>query len=338
MESVLVTGGAGFIGSHVAAHLLKRGYDVHILDRMSYAGKNRNLPKGVKIWLGDLKEWDVCLMLAEYNFDYIVHLASNTHVDHSITNPIAFTKDNVLATNQFLHALEVVITGGKGGSYSKIVHEKKYKVPKKIICYSTDEVFGSTPPGERFNENQRFNPSNAYSASKVGIEGVVRSYFVTHGMPVIIVRPCNTYGNRQHPEKVIPKFIRQAALGTPLTIHNDGTGARDWLHTSDHAKAIEVLMLKGVPGEAYNLAAGDEHNDLEVANRIVTIVNPKCPVQFVPGRPGHDRRYWMANAKLRALGWKPEMPFEKGFDDTVKWNIANPDWWEHDYTYNGGNG
>lgn len=321
---VLVTGGAGFIGSHVAKYLYDRDYDVHIADRFSYAGKIRNIARFLreaKLWTGDLRSVDFCEKLAIYGFDYIVHLAGNTHVDRAIVDPVQFTMDNVLGTNQLLHAFEPGRKYERGGPFDL----------KKVIVYSTDEVFGSTPAGAIFDEKAPFNPSNAYSASKVGIEGLAKAYWTTFKMPIIVVRPCNTYGRGQHPEKAIPRFTRQVLEGQPMTVHNDGNGSRDWLHTDDHAKAIETLIEKGQVGESYNLAAGDEHSDIEVASSIAYLLSRPIDVVFVPGRPGHDRRYWMDPTKLRSLGWKPEMTFAAGLEDAVKWTRDNMDWWDHDY-------
>ena len=315
-DSLLITGGAGFIGSHLAEYFTEHGYDVHIADRLSYAGKIRNVRRWVKdakIWIGSLQEQEFSDRLADYGFKYIVHAAANTHVDRSISDPVQFTIYNVLGTNQLLDSIV-----------------KSSKIPHRIIIYSTDEVYGPTPAGEAFDESAPFKPSNAYSASKVGVEGLASAYWVTHKLPVIVVRPCNTYGRRQHPEKAIPKFLSQALAGKPLTVHNDGTGSRDWLHTSDHASAIERLLENGIPGEAYNLAAGDEHIDDEIAHRIIklvddTMIRPadSASIRYTAGRPGHDRRYWMNGAKLRSLGWRPRMPFDEGFADTVKWTIEH---------------
>ena len=313
---VLVTGGLGFIGSHVVEHLVARGYDVQVADRLSYAGKVRNLSAvldSVKLWMGDLKNPDFCERLAVYGFDEVVHMAGNTHVDRSISHPLEFTLDNVLGTNMLLDALE---RHGHDG---------------RVLVYSTDEVFGPTPAGECFDENTPLRPSNAYSASKVGIEGLASAYWITHGLPTIIVRPCNTYGPRQHPEKVIPRFVRQALAGEPLTIHRDGSGARDWLHATDHARAVEAIMVEGLPGSSYNMAAGDEHTDLEIAEGVCRALDKPVLVKSVEVRPGHDRRYWMDGSRLRTLGWHPLVPFSTGFRDTVLWNAENRGWWDADW-------
>lgn len=312
MSRVLITGGAGFIGSHVAEHLRGAGHDIHVLDRFSYAGRIKNLAAilgDARLWVGDLKEWDVCVGLAKHGFDAVVHMASNTHVDHSIDNPVVFTRDNVLGTNQLLHAFQL------------------HCPQARFIVYSTDEVYGPTPDGRKFDESTQFRPSNAYSASKVGIEGLASSYFVTHSMDIVTVRPCNTYGPRQHPEKAIPKFVHQAMQGGPITVHGDGQGARDWLHTSDHARAIERLLNDGKSGEAYNLAAGDEHRDIEVAYKVLEYSGQDAGVAFIKQRPGHDRRYFMDGFKLRALGWRPEVAFNDGLRDAVDWNMRHIDWY-----------
>ena len=317
MSRILVTGGAGFIGSHVATHLLDKGHDVHIADRLSYAGKVRNVSRwltGAKLWIGALQDDEFSNRLAAFGFDVVVHCAANTHVDRSISDPVQFTVYNVQGTNQLLDSIV-----------------KSGNIPQKIILYSTDEVYGPTPAWRRFDEQTPFAPSNAYSASKVGVEGLACAYWTTHRLPVMVVRPCNTYGRRQHPEKAIPRFVGQAIRGEPITVHNDGGGSRDWLHTTDHATAIERLIEAGVPGEAYNLAAGDEHTDIEVARKVLELTGSKSDIAYVTGRPGHDRRYWMDGGKLRSLGWAPKMPFGEGFRDAVEWTMRNQDWWAHDY-------
>lgn len=313
---ILVTGGLGFIGSHVVEHLVRGGHEVHVADRLSYAGKVRNLAqvlRDVRIWMGDLKNEDFCERLAAHGFGAVVHMAGNTHVDRSISHPLEFTLDNVLGTNTLLDALQ---RHGHDG---------------RVLVYSTDEVFGPTPAGERFDETAPLRPSNAYSASKVGVEGLATAYWVTHGLSTIIVRPCNTYGPRQHPEKVIPRFVRQALAGAPLTIHRDGSGARDWLHASDHARAVEAILHEGLPGSSYNMAAGDEHTDLEIAEGVCRVLGKDIRVESVNVRPGHDKRYWMDGARIRQLGWRPLVPFSSGFRDTVLWNSENRDWWNYDW-------
>lgn len=324
---VLITGGAGFIGSHVVKHFIDLGHEICVATRNTYAAKHRGLADvlpTITLLHGDLAEPYFANQCAQWHPDWIIHMAAETHVDRSIADPACFVRSNVLGTTNLLHAL-----WEDGHAALKV---------KKIVVYSTDEVFGSTPLGLCFDEQTPYNPSNAYAASKVAIEAMAHSFVVTHDMPILVVRPCNTYGPGQHPEKVIPKFVRQMLRGEPVTIYNDGKGARDWLHVQDHARAIQFLIEDGKPGESYNLAAGDEHTDQDIAYRIyLTLV--ECGLRsegalkdwrYVPGRPGHDRRYWMDASKLRALGWQPEIPFTKGFRDTVLWNAQHQDWWETD--------
>lgn len=313
---IVVTGGAGFIGSYVVKHLLKHDR-VCVADRFTYAGKARNLGLSlpqIDILFGDLASGDLPDRIAEYQPDAVVHMAAETHVDYAIGYPERFIRSNVMGTTRLLHALAT-----------------RCKGLQRVVVYSTDEVYGSTPAGQIFDEQTPFNPSNAYAASKVGIEAMARAFFVTHGLPIVVVRPCNTYGPRQHHEKVIPKFVRQVLNHVPITLYNDGLGSRDWLHGTDHAAAIDLLMRSGEPGEAYNLAAGDEHTDFEIADRIIKLIG-KGPEKIVqtPGRPGHDRRYRMTGDKLRAMGWRPQVPFSGGFAETVQWNVDHQDWWAHD--------
>lgn len=320
MKKLLITGGAGFIGSHMAEYFSggRDSYDVYVADRWSYAGKWRNLEsvlRKIHIMPGDLKNQDFCDNVAREHFDLVIHLAANTDVDMSIKNPIDFTRDNVEGTNRLLFSLQ------------------RLSSPEKIIVYSTDEVFGSTPEGTQVLEDARHFPSNAYSASKVGIEAVVQSYLVTHGMPIVVVRPCNTYGFRQHPGKIIPHFVKLVTEGKPLTVFEDGKGRRDWLHTLDHARGIETLLAFGKVGEPYNMPAGEEHSCGEIGERILDILGKKGAerqIEYVNVRPGHDKRYWMSGVKIAQLGWKPQEEFDYQFRQTVLWFHENPDWWKRD--------
>jgi dTDP-glucose 4,6-dehydratase len=319
---VLITGGAGFIGSHVTASMVALGYEVCVADRFTYAGKGRNLAPvldQITLLIGDLSSGDLAQRCAEWEPAWVIHLAGETHVDRAIDEPEGFIQSNVLGTTRLLQ--EIWQSGWE---------------PEKIVVYSTDEVFGSTEPGVAFAEDQPYNPSNAYSASKVAVEAVANSFWRTHGLPISIVRPCNTYGPRQHPEKAIPRFTAQALRGEPMTLYNDGHGSRDWLHTVDHASAVHSVLLLGQPGTAYNLAAGERHTDREIAQRIRGLVEeqtgvPQPPPVYVPGRPGHDRHYLMSAHRLTALGWQPRMDFSEAFAATVRWNIDHPDWWDHDH-------
>ena len=319
---VLITGGAGFIGSHMTEHMLAQGHRVAVADRFTYAGKGRNLQAvlpQIELLIGDLAAGDLPGRCAAWEPDWVIHMAAETHVDRAISDPDLFMHSNVLGTTRLLQAL----------------HMQATVRPSRIVVYSTDEVFGSTRPGVAYAETQPFNPSNAYAASKVAVEAVANSFYRTHEMPISIVRPCNTYGPRQHPEKAIPRFVAQALAREPMTLYNDGFGSRDWLHTSDHCRAVETVLERGEPGQAYNMAAGESHTDLEIASGVAAIVGEFTreiimTPRLVRGRPGHDKHYLMTSERLRALGWKPIADFKAYFADTVRWNMENQDWWQHD--------
>jgi dTDP-glucose 4,6-dehydratase len=315
---ILITGGAGFIGSHVVRYCVEAGHEVLVADRFTYAGKARNLApvlKDIQVLIGDLATGDLAARCAEVQPDWVIHLAAETHVDHAIAEPARFMWSNVMGTTWLLQAL----------------YEQEGPYPGKILVYSTDEVFGPTPAGQWFTESAPLKPSNTYSASKVGVEGIATAFHVTHGLPSVLVRPCNTYRPGQHPEKAIPRFVGQVLRGEPLTLYNDGQGSRDWLYVTDHARAIEWLLHYAIPGAACNLAAGEEHTDEEVAHRIVEILGADThPITYQPGRPGHDRRYAMDGARLRALGWQPLRPFAEAFRETVLWYAQHQDHWSHD--------
>lgn len=321
---ILITGGAGFIGSAVTKFFVERGHEVIVADRFTYAGKARNLEpvlQDVAFLFGDLATGDLAERCATTRPDWVVHLAAETHVDHAIAHPERFVQSNMVGTTRLLQEL-----------YREDYH------PGKIVVYSTDEVFGPTPAGIRFTEHAALRPSNAYSASKVGVEAIATAFHVTHAMPIVVVRPCNTYGPGQHPEKAIPRFVAQCLRGEPMTLYNDGQGSRDWLFVTDHAAAIEFLLRLGVPGEAYNLAAGEEHTDTDIARRIAELLRDEAlpadpaalPIVYRPGRPGHDRRYAMDGSKLRALGWETRRRFDEAFAETVFWNAAHQDFWIND--------
>lgn len=322
MPSLLVSGGSGFIYSWVCRHFVNQGWDVTIADHFDMQGKGKNIEdilSHVQLLIGDLATGALAERCAAIRPDYVVHAAAYTHVDDAITNPEAFIVNNVVGTTRLLQALAL--------------SQQSFE---KILVVSTDEVYGSTPPGMAFAEGQPFAPSNAYSASKVGVEAIVGAFWRTHGLPLVIVRPCNTYAPKQFPSKVIPKFVGQMLRGEPVTLYNDGSGARDWLHALDHARAVQVLLEQGQPGEAYNLGADEEHSDRAIAEGIASIlqdrgfIDGRPTIAFVPGRPGHDRRYRMQTDKLRALGWQPSVPFDAGLEETVLWNALHQDWWADD--------
>lgn len=314
---VLVTGGAGFIGSYVVEHLLGQGHDVAVADRFTYAGKGQNLTDmlgHIDLLIGDLATGALAERCAAWQPEWVVHMAAETHVDRAISDPESFLVSNALGTTRLLNALAYADTSAL----------------QKILVYSTDEVYGPTPRGKRFDEDTPFKPSNAYSASKVAVEAIAHAFQVTHGLPIVIVRPCNTYGPRQHPEKVIPRFTTQALAGKPCTLYNDGSGARDWLYATDHARAVKTLLTHGAIGEAYNLAAEDEHSDTDVALSVCQALGVEYQATYTPGRPGHDWRYAMGGDKLMGLGWAPHVPWSEGLEQTVRWAQKHTAWHAED--------
>ena len=328
---VLVTGGAGFIGSYAVAELLREGHQVGIADRFTYAGKAKNLQAAgalgrVDLLIGDLATGDLAARCAAWSPEGVIHMAAETHVDQAIAHPEAFILSNVLGTTRLLQALADSAT------------------LEAMVVYSTDEVFGPWDGVAPYDERQPFAPSNAYSASKVGVEAVTNAFVQTHGLPATILRPCNTYGPRQHPEKAIPRFVTQALRGQKLTIYNDGQGSRDWVYAEDHARATVTLLgrlARGLPCRAaYNLAANASHTDQEIATAVLEVLMGEgwmarqphdALIQYVAGRPGHDRRYLMNGDALAAdTGWAPRMPFWQGLEATVRWNATEQAWWETD--------
>jgi len=326
MPSVVITGAAGFIYSHVARHFVEQGWDVTIADHFDMQSKGKNLvdilPR-VQLLIGDLTIGALADRCAAIQADYLVHAAAYTHVDDAIIDPERFMLNNTLGTTRLLQALwqQQTQTG---------------VLPRKILIVSTDEVYGPTPPGVFFDEDTPYAPSNAYAASKVGVEAIAQAFWRTHRFPLMIVRPCNTYGPGQFPNKVIPKFIGQIFRHEPITLYNDGQGSRDWLHVTDHARAVQTVLEHGLAGEAYNLGAGEEHTDIDLCTRILAQLEimglsaASVPATYVPGRPGHDRRYAMDCRKIRRLGWAPMVEFTQGFAETVAWNARHQAWWDTD--------
>ena len=336
---ILVTGGAGFIGSHLVRHFVTAGHDVIIADRFTYAGKGRrlgNLLRQCPLLIGDLAQGDLPARCVEAEPDVVIHTAAETHVDRSILDPTSFLVANPLGTSRLLDAF---------AQSSPLSHRQVHgtccmpKLPR-FVLYSTDEVYGpSASPVETRVERDPYNPSNAYSASKVAVEAVANAYRVTHDLDLLVVRPCNVYGRGQHPEKAIPKWTGQILRGEPATIYNDGQGFRDWMHTSDHCSAIERIIThwgdatpaRRLRTPAFNLARFDFRTDMEVFLQLrVTLGKPDAPHVLVPGRPGHDRGYAMSRDKLWSLGHRPRVEFAEGLADAVDYIQAYPDFWVHD--------
>jgi dTDP-glucose 4,6-dehydratase len=302
---VLVTGGAGFIGSHFAQRLLTAGEDVVVLDKLTYAGNESNVPKNAEFVHGDIgvKE-DV---EAVRSFAAIVNFAAETHVDRSILGPHDFARTDVLGA---LVLAEVARARGV-----------------RLLQVSTDEAYGDVT--EPVREDAPLRPSSPYSASKAGGDLQVLAAVRTYGVDACITRGSNTYGPRQYPEKLIPLFVTNALDGEPLPLYGDGRQVRDWIHVEDHCAAIEFVLREGAPGEVYNAGAGNERENIDVARTILELTGADPSLlRHVEDRPGHDRRYSLDSSKLHALGWQPQLPFDDGLAETVAWYRDNRTWWE----------
>lgn len=312
-RSVVVMGGAGFIGSTFARLLVERGYSrVRVFDKLTYAGNLANLASVQGVTGFSFVQGDICdpsaVAAAIEGFDAIVNFAAETHVDRSLLNPGEFIQTDV-------HGVFVLLEAVRSQSISRFVH------------VSTDEVYGAVLAGSS-KETDRLAPRNPYSASKAGGEMMVQAYVATHGVPAVISRGSNTYGPFQYPEKLIPLSVTNVLEGVPIPIYGDGRQIRDWLHARDHAAAIELLLRRGVPGEAYNVGGGNERENIAIATTILEELDaPRDLLRHVTDRQGHDRRYSVDSTKIRALGWAPEVSFEQGLRETIYWYRDNREWW-----------
>ena len=305
---ILVTGGAGFIGSHFVKRAVGRGDDVVVLDKLTYSGNRDNLA-GVdaEFVQGDIADAEAVAAAAE-GCTAVVNFAAESHVDRSILEPADFIRTDVY------------------GTYVLLEWAREHAA--RFVQVSTDEVYGDLPPGARSAEDDPLRPSSPYSASKAGGDLQVLAYVRTYGVNASITRGANTYGPNQHPEKLIPLFTTNALDGEPLPVYGDGRQRREWLHVEDHCSAIEVVLERGGAGEIYNVP-GEEHENLEVTERILELTGRDSSlVRHVADRPGHDRRYALDGSKLRALGWEPSRRFEDGLAETVGWYRDHRDWWE----------
>ena len=314
-HKILISGGAGFIGSHVFDHFSKIYPDaeISILDKLTYAANIKNIPSVNKnqkhqLIIGDICDIDLCLEHTQ-GTDLILHLAAESHVDNSFEESMIFSKTNCLGTHSLMEAA------------------KRNKV-KKIIHVSTDEVYGENIDSE-FIESDSLNPTNPYSASKAAAEMIVKSYYTSFGLPVTIVRANNIYGIRQFPEKIIPKFISRALNKLNLQIQGDGTNKRHYLSALDFARALEVISKKALSGEIFNIASDLELSNLDVAKTINNLIRKNDNlenIEFVQDRPFNDSRYAVDDSKLRNLGWKPMRSLIKDLPEIIQWYDQNPDW------------
>ena len=306
---ILVTGGAGFIGSHFAKRLAARGESVVVLDKLTYSGNPANLEgAGVEFVRGDICEPRDVAGAAE-RCDAIVNFAAETHVDRSILEAGDFIQTDVFGTHVLLE-------------WSK-------EHGTRLLQVSTDEVYGDLPEGASASEDDPLRPSSPYAASKAGGDLQVLAYVRTYGIDACITRGANTYGSNQYPEKLLPLFATNALDGEPLPLYGDGRQVRDWLHVDDHCSGIELVLREGEPGELYNVAANEEHENAELARLIVDHLHADASlIRHVEDRPGHDRRYSLDTAKLRGLGWAPRREWEDGIRTTIDWYRDNREWWE----------
>lgn len=305
-KRILITGGAGFIGSTFVKLLLRTGEyaQIRILDALTYAGDMGNLAGAlddprVTFIHGDIANPESAKK-AMLGCSAIVHFAAETHVDRSLTAADPFLHTNIMGTY-------VLLETAREMGVDKFVH------------ISTDEVYGPMI-SESAKEDYPFNPSSPYSASKVGAEALVNSYRVSFGLPTAIVRPANNYGPHQFPEKLIPFFVKRAVEGKTLPVYGEGLQERDWLHVDDNCRAIHLVLREGKSGDVFNIGAYNHHKNIEITRRIIEILGlPENRIEHVEDRLGHDFRYAVDSTRLRNLGWQPEVPFERGFKETVLW-------------------
>lgn len=330
---ILVTGGAGFIGSNfVLDWIAAEGTPVVNLDKLTYAGNPANLAslKGDSRYV--FAQGDICdrtliaSLLQKHQPQAIVHFAAESHVDRSIHGPGEFVQTNVVGTFSLLEEARAY--------WGTLVEPAKSRF--RFLHVSTDEVYGSlgsTDPA--FSETTPYAPNSPYAASKAASDHLVRAYHHTYGMPVITTNCSNNYGPLQFPEKLIPLMILNALNGKPLPVYGDGKNVRDWLHVSDHCSGIRAALAKGKPGETYNIGGNSEKTNLEVVHAVCTILDELHPagaphaklITYVKDRPGHDQRYAINAEKIRReLGWEPQERFEKGLRRTVEWYLNNGDW------------
>jgi dTDP-glucose 4,6-dehydratase len=312
---LLVTGGAGFIGSNFIRHILsRRGFQVVNFDLLTYAGNLQNLAgleagDDYRFIRGDIASREQVAGALDPGIDAIVHFAAESHVDRSILDASAFVRTNVLGTQNLLE------TARREGI-------------SRFIQVSTDEVYGSLPGGGKFTEDSPLAPNSPYAASKAAADLLARAYHRTYGLAVVTTRCGNNYGPHQFPEKLIPLMVSNALDDEPLPLYGDGLYTRDWIHVLDHCRALEAILLEGRDGAVYNIGADGERTNLEVARRILGILGKSEDlISFVADRPAHDRRYAVDSSRLRLeLGWSPRIRFEEGLDETVRWYRDHPQW------------
>ncbi len=332
-KTILITGGAGFIGSHVVRLFVNNYPDYLIvnLDALTYAGNLENLSdvenKGnYKFVKGDINDTlFINSLFEEYKFDGVIHLAAESHVDRSISNPLEFIQTNILGTMNLLNSARQIWKDNTEG--------------KLFYHISTDEVYGSLGSEGFFVESTAYDPRSPYSASKASSDHLVRAYFHTYKLPVVISNCSNNYGGNQFPEKLIPLAINNIKNSKPIPIYGKGENIRDWLFVEDHASAIELIFNKGKVGETYNIGGNNEWTNIDLIHKLCEVMDKKLGreagesaklITFVKDRAGHDLRYAIDSSKLQEeLGWKPSLQFEEGIEKTVDWYLANQEWMDN---------
>ncbi len=327
---LLVTGGAGFIGSAVVRRGIRAGHAVVNLDKLTYAGSLTNVAEVADSPLYAFEQADICdrsavdAILARHRPDAIMHLAAESHVDRSIDGPAAFIETNITGTYTMLEAARAYWTAQGKPERFRFHH------------ISTDEVFGSLGPAGKFTEDTPYDPRSPYSASKASSDHLVRAWHETYGLPVVLTNCSNNYGPYHFPEKLIPVVILKALAGAPIPIYGAGDNVRDWLYVEDHAEALLLVVQKGTAGRSYNIGGENETTNLDLVTRICAILDQRRPgnrpyaeqIAFVADRPGHDRRYAIDPTRIRdELGWRPSVTLDEGLDRTVRWFLDHEDWW-----------
>jgi dTDP-glucose 4,6-dehydratase len=330
MKTMLITGGAGFIGSHVVRLFVKKypEYKIVNLDKLTYAGNLANLKDIEKLpnytfEKGDITDGPLIQQLFEkYNFDGVIHLAAESHVDRSISNPMDFIMTNIVGTVNLLNASRSIWNDGFEG--------------KRFYHISTDEVYGSLGDEGKFVETTPYDPRSPYSASKASSDHLVRAYFHTFHLPVVISNCSNNYGPFQFPEKLVPLFIHNIRNNKSLPVYGKGENVRDWLYVEDHAKAIDLIYHKGKAGETYNIGGNNEWQNIQLIQKLCEIMDHKLGrvpgesaklITYVKDRAGHDLRYAIDATKIKnELGWEPTVKFTEGFEATVDWYLDNEEW------------